>query len=752
MESFFGSENTSSSDYMDEEGEEEKDSSSSSDEEVQRNKRPSPLLQSPATSKKQRKKLSKSKESKFLSESEIVPSGPGVPLPDTRVSSSLNVLRERVKQNNMVDPLPIFLPISVIECPPVDAHTGKRSLEVSAIIEQHVHNLKFKMKNKPNAIVLPLLVLVDRQQCPTKHSWIKANAESYTYWVLGGTHSLIAKQELAAEYEHVDSYETAMCWVYAGLTNEEAKVLALDHNIDSDFCLEMSFIQKIRFFHNEWVDTLKLKKKGGCGASQKPNTKQYDNYFQLAFRDGECCDLQEEIFKLHEQGKLKGQKLSKSQGKGVSKEDSPKPIPEDMKITPWRQVQGIRERLLIIAKLSRVKDGSVSLEQMGEEFERFNKDPRVAIKQIPLDFEQFLSRCHLERRRKQQPQSFEITLGLSLYVPDNVDESPSHWCVHEGRVEEMSTFVTPRSYTLAIAEAPYGFCVPNSVNDDVKYGVFAYKKVIEAFTKVTTCDSWSLVFFHAHDQFTAVQKAFTDSNMTCQMLTWIKPNIHGYKLDRLSWACEFAAIGFYSSLGVQSKRSYNFTVKPNRTNVFERPGVCKKFKHTGADLHGVINPYQKPQLLMMDLIELLSMRGEWVMDLFAGTDTTIVSALKRGQIVIAVECDPLQVKFIMQRVTALKELPDEFQEVEMKSMASDPRFSDASREPQPPIGSEKVGEIVDLVDFEPDNIEVEEQASDTPLQITSMGEETRNEEEEDLPIQALNSSNYVFMQKLDILM
>ncbi|MCO5550623.1 hypothetical protein L7F22_004112 [Adiantum nelumboides] len=182
-------------------------------------------------------------------------------------------------------------------------------------------------------------------------------------------------------------------------------------------------------------------------------------------------------------------------------------------------------------------------------------------------------------------------------------ESPSHWCVHEGMVEEMSTFVTPRPYTLAIADAPYGFSAPNSINDDVNYGI------------------------------TAAQKAFTDSNMTCQMLTWIKPNIHGYKLDRLSWACEFATIGFYLSL-------------------------------------------------------------------------------------------------------ALKELPDEFQEVGMKSMASDPRFFDASREPQPPIGSEKVGEIVDLVDFEPDNVEVEEQASDTPLQITSMGEETRNEEEEDLPIQA----------------
>ncbi|MCO5574482.1 hypothetical protein L7F22_028267 [Adiantum nelumboides] len=125
-----------------------------------------------------------------------------------------------------------------------------------------------------------------------------------------------------------------------------------------------------------------------------------------------------------------------------------------------------------------------TLAEMDEETE--NKDPRVAIKQIPLDFEQFLSWCCLEKHRRQQPQSFEITPGLSLYVSDNVDESPSHWCVHEDRVEEMSTFVTPQSYTLAIADAPYGFCAPNSVNDDVKYGVSAYKKVIEAFGKVTT--------------------------------------------------------------------------------------------------------------------------------------------------------------------------------------------------------------------------------------------------------------------------
>ena len=113
------------------------------------------------------------------------------------------------------------------------------------------------MKQKPNAIVLPLLVLVDRQQCPKKISWVKANAKSYTYQVLGGSDSLFAKKELIAEYDHVDTYKMAMCQVYASLTNDEVKVLSLDHNIDSKFSLKMTLIQKIRFFHSEWIDTIK---------------------------------------------------------------------------------------------------------------------------------------------------------------------------------------------------------------------------------------------------------------------------------------------------------------------------------------------------------------------------------------------------------------------------------------------------------------------------------------------------------------
>ena len=54
---------------------------------------------------------------------------------------------------------------------------------------------------------------------------------------------------------------TVLAWVYAGLSDEDAKTLALDHNVDSELRLSMSFLQKVRYFHNEWVDHLRQGKK-----------------------------------------------------------------------------------------------------------------------------------------------------------------------------------------------------------------------------------------------------------------------------------------------------------------------------------------------------------------------------------------------------------------------------------------------------------------------------------------------------------
>jgi len=157
----------------------------------------------------------------------------------------------------------------------------------------------------------------------------------------------------------------------------------------------MTFLQKIRFFHNEWVKQqkegrnvdenfrvtlcercgLQVQKKGSHGADQKPNIKPFDNFFQLAFRDGEIWEMQEHIFNLWEQGKLKGQKMLKapsiSRGGKAKADEAIKPLLIDMKITSWRSMQGIRDTSLINHILARVKAENISLEEMGAEFERY---------------------------------------------------------------------------------------------------------------------------------------------------------------------------------------------------------------------------------------------------------------------------------------------------------------------------------------------------------------------------------------------
>ncbi|MCO5600920.1 hypothetical protein L7F22_055037 [Adiantum nelumboides] len=539
--------------------------------------------------------------------------------------------------------------------------------------------------------------------------------------------------------------------------DEDAKTLALDHNIDSEMRLSMSFLQK------QVGLATKKSKKGERGAKQ--NIRGFDNFFQLAFHDGDLWEHQEEIFKLWKEGKVKGQRVklptSAQRSRGGS-EEALKPVPKDMKITPWRSMQGIQEKHIILPILARVKGGALSLDEMSKEFEKQKmflymqrimiqklnckdwnevqthhpatshhsalehfiflfksgtRNLRDPFKSISQESEQHLGRARAERRRLEDAQNIVNNPDISTFVSDDITTLPVQYSMFEGKVENMESFVPRRHYTLGIADAPYGFKAPHSINDDVKYGLSAYKKVIEAFKKVTSAKSWVLVIFHAHDQIFATKKTFVDNSMVHQLCIWTKPNIKGFQLDRLSFATEFATIGFFSLIGLS----------------------CKDLS---GDSSKIMNPYQKPQLLMMDFIELLSMKGGWILDLFAGTGTTTVSALKKGQNVVAVEMDPLQVRFIQQRVTALKELPDEFQEVGMKNMAAHPIVVDASGEPQPGFGPDDEMQFVDLEPYEEPNLVDATGGSghgdgggeDDSLPSGGEDEEDKDEEHEEFPI------------------
>ena len=47
-----------------------------------------------------------------------------------------------------------------------------------------------------------------------------------------------------------------------------------------------------------------------------------------------------------------------------------KQLPEDMTITPWREMQGVKDEKIVKTILSRVRSGEFLLEEMSEEFQK----------------------------------------------------------------------------------------------------------------------------------------------------------------------------------------------------------------------------------------------------------------------------------------------------------------------------------------------------------------------------------------------
>jgi hypothetical protein len=56
------------------------------------------------------------------------------------------------------------------------------------------------------------------------------------------------------EYPYNPLFETIKCIIYVGLTYSKAKLLAWDHNTDNEYRMSMTFIQRVRFIHNEFSE------------------------------------------------------------------------------------------------------------------------------------------------------------------------------------------------------------------------------------------------------------------------------------------------------------------------------------------------------------------------------------------------------------------------------------------------------------------------------------------------------------------
>ena len=190
-------------------------------------------------------------------------------------------------------------------------------------------------------------------------------------------------------------FQVRWCKVYAGLTHEEANLLAWDHHNDNDYRQKMSCIERIRFFHHEYLDALQK-----YGPRLHPNLRRqcllevnivvnesmrskglrkYDSWFQLAFRSGEVWELQDRIFSMWERKEVKGQRSKKvkldSQVEMKSKSRKSdfiiEELPEDMKLLPWWSLQGIKDERLLVFVLLWVAAKEFSLDEMVTEFHKY---------------------------------------------------------------------------------------------------------------------------------------------------------------------------------------------------------------------------------------------------------------------------------------------------------------------------------------------------------------------------------------------
>ena len=112
-------------------------------------------------------------------------------------------------------------------------------------------------------------------------------------------------------------------------------------------------------------------------AVKSQGIQKYELWFQLAFRDVEVWDLQDQIFTMWENKDIKGQRQKKSKVDPQLELKSTidkkidltiEEVVHDMKLSLWRAMQGIKDEKLLVSFLSRVVAKELSLKEMVTEF------------------------------------------------------------------------------------------------------------------------------------------------------------------------------------------------------------------------------------------------------------------------------------------------------------------------------------------------------------------------------------------------
>ncbi|GBG86584.1 hypothetical protein CBR_g41648 [Chara braunii] len=467
------------------------------------------------------------------------------------------------------------LPASCLLRPPAD-DSGKRPLEVREPEERQVRRIVDSMKRNPFADTLAHVGLIDPSQTRTKEDVDlgKLLSGGYKVFVLGGGHTREARECLRNLHPTVSAFQNANCFIYVGLTVQEARKIVHEHNHIAGFHQNFSFIQKLKSWR-EVFESMGCQKnaatktaclqKIGFSNPDKDLLQRSDPHFQVCMRSKEVWTLQLKIFDMWLKGDCLNQKMKVPTGKKAkfSSNDSEAGGPEGT-------------RPAVKKKLKKFN----SVEAQRQAWKKLN-DKREA-----------------ESRRTRSKLVVSEKVGTHFFDWTEVKykEHCGNVKVLEGDMMDLKNLTEKLSFSLIICDFPYGFNLPMSSGDSVPFPKEHIVQVLENIKEVCSGPLWTIAGFCSLDMMPSVRRAF---KMVCnageEVVTWCKPNVMNTGGPRLVSATEFCVIGYYSQSGSREAAHYNFASMDPRHNYRLLDAVMKKYIHS-INLE-VLCPYQKPVAL-----------------------------------------------------------------------------------------------------------------------------------------------------------
>ncbi|XP_077864373.1 uncharacterized protein LOC100377770 [Saccoglossus kowalevskii] len=216
----------------------------------------------------------------------------------------------------------------------------------------------------------PLCVVV--KEVGSAADFDKKKVNGYNYHVIGGQHCLLATKEIAktAKYLADERFKSRNCVVYAGLTTEQQRWLAVKHNSTGEFRHAITLKDKVdvcRRHRGDVPDEDKFRWKASCGLilNEKKGSQNLEVVCYLASLNPESYGILKEIFEMYEEGSLKKQKR-KNENK--SNPDIPPYV-----FRPLRSLDNETVTLL----LKDVKEKKLSIQELKEESQSLYKMSHV---------------------------------------------------------------------------------------------------------------------------------------------------------------------------------------------------------------------------------------------------------------------------------------------------------------------------------------------------------------------------------------